>query len=80
MADAATTVAKSRSWRPLLWGLAAFLLCPYLPVIEALVPIQQTLLLVAELTKAFANRHGSKQSNPVPEKQTKGKDRRANTA
>lgn len=32
----------------------------------------QTFLLGAELTKAFANRHGSKQSNPVPEKQTNG--------
>jgi len=49
MADAATTVAKSRSWRPLVWGLAAFLVCPYLPVIEALVPIQQTLLLVVPI-------------------------------
>jgi Predicted membrane protein (DUF2232) len=46
MADAATTVAKNRSWRPLLWGLAAFLLLPLLPVTEAVMPIQQTLLLL----------------------------------
>jgi hypothetical protein len=45
MADAATTVAKNRSWRPLLWGLAAFLLLPLLPVTEALMPVEQTLLL-----------------------------------
>jgi hypothetical protein len=46
MADAATTVAKKRSWRPLLWGLAAFLVCPFVPILEAVIPIQQTLLLL----------------------------------
>src|SRR3954466_14273710 len=46
MADDATTVAKNRSWRPLLWGLAAFLLLPLLPVTEALMPVEQTLLLL----------------------------------
>lgn len=40
----------------------------------------QTFLLGAEMTKAFANRHGSKQSKPVPEKQSRGKDRRASMA
>jgi hypothetical protein len=45
MTAAATPVAK-QSWRPLLWGLAAFLLCPLLPIAELLVPIQQTLLLL----------------------------------
>src|SRR3954468_3272985 len=49
MADAATTVAKTRSWRPLLWGLAAFLVLPQVPIFEALVPIQQTLLLLVAI-------------------------------
>ena len=53
-------------------GLIVLLLWVYYSV--------QTFLLGAELTKAFANRHGSKQSNPVPEKQTKTTDRRASTA
>lgn len=46
MAEAAATVTRSRSWRPLLWGLAAFLVCPFLPFFEGLIPIQQTLLLL----------------------------------
>lgn len=46
MAEAAATVTRSRSWRPLLWGLAAFLACPFLPFLEGLIPIQQTLLLL----------------------------------
>ena len=45
MADAATAGTK-RSWRPLLWGLAAVLICPLLPFLEALIPVQQTLLLL----------------------------------
>lgn len=46
MADAATTGdTKSRSWRPLLWGLAAFLLLPMVPLGDVIFPIQQTLLL-----------------------------------
>jgi hypothetical protein len=46
MAEAATTVARKQSWRPLFWGLAAFLVCPFLPFFEALIPVQQTLLLL----------------------------------
>ena len=46
MAEAATSVAKKQSWRPLFWGLAALLVCPVLPFFEAMMPIQQTLLLL----------------------------------
>jgi len=46
MATAATTTPRKNSWRPLLWGLAAFLVCPYLPFLEATIPVQQTLLLL----------------------------------
>jgi len=46
MAEAAATVTRSRSWRPLVWGLAAFLVCPFLPFFEGLIPIQQTLVLL----------------------------------
>ena len=46
MADATTTADKKQSWWPLLWGLAALLIFPYLPLFEALIPIQQTLLLL----------------------------------
>lgn len=46
MADAATSDTKSQSWRPLLWGLAAFLLLPFVPLADVIVPIQQTLLLL----------------------------------
>lgn len=45
MADAATSDNKSQSWRPLLWGLAAFLLLPMAPLTDVIFPIQQTLLL-----------------------------------
>ncbi len=51
MTEAATPVAK-QSWRPLLWGLAAFLLCPFLPIAELLIPIQQTLLLLVPVIAA----------------------------
>lgn len=54
MATAATTTAKNESWRPLLWGLAAFLVCPYLPFLEAMVPVQQTLLLLVPAIAACA--------------------------
>jgi hypothetical protein len=46
MAEAATTVVRTQSWRPLFWGLAALLICPVLPFFEALIPIKQTLLLL----------------------------------
>ncbi len=52
MAEAATPVAKTQSWRPLFWGLAAFLVCPFLPFFEVLIPIQQTLLLLVPLIAA----------------------------
>jgi len=45
MADAATSDNKSQSWRPLLWGMAAFLLLPMVPLGDVVFPIQQTLLL-----------------------------------
>ena len=45
MADAATNDKKSQSWRPLLWGLAVFLLLPWVPLGDVIFPIQQTLLL-----------------------------------
>jgi hypothetical protein len=46
MADAATSDNKSQSWRPLLWGLAAFLLLPVVPLADVIFPVQQTLLLL----------------------------------
>src|SRR6059058_2712142 len=46
MADATTTAEKKQSWWPLFWGLAALLVCPYVPLLEILIPIQQTLLLL----------------------------------
>ncbi|HEY3746648.1 MAG TPA: DUF2232 domain-containing protein [Gemmatimonadaceae bacterium] len=45
-AAAATTPAPKQSWRPLLWGLAGFLILPQLPFFELMVPIDQTLLLL----------------------------------
>jgi hypothetical protein len=45
-AAAATAPAPKQSWRPLLWGLAAFLILPQLPFFELMVPIDQTLLLL----------------------------------
>jgi len=52
MAAAATPLARTQSWRPLLWGLAAFLVCPFLPFAELLIPIQQTLLLLVPVIAA----------------------------
>jgi hypothetical protein len=46
MADTATSEDKSQSWRPLLWGLAAFLLLPFVPLADVIFPVQQTLLLL----------------------------------
>lgn len=45
MADAATSDIKRQSWRPLLWGLAAFFLLPFVPLADVIFPVQQTLLL-----------------------------------
>jgi hypothetical protein len=52
MAEAATSVAKTQSWRPLFWGLAVLLLGPSVPLFEAIVPIQQTLLLLVLVVAA----------------------------
>ncbi|GAC1485217.1 MAG: hypothetical protein NVS1B5_06460 [Gemmatimonadaceae bacterium] len=52
MAEAATPGTKTQSWRPLVWGLAAFLACPFLPFFEALFPVQQTLLLLVPIVAA----------------------------
>lgn len=52
MAEATTTAEKKQSWGPLLWGLAALLLCPFLPFFVALFPIQQTLLLLVPIIAA----------------------------
>src|ERR1700719_3732807 len=54
MAEAATSVAKTQSWRPLFWGLAVLLLAPVLPLFEAFIPVQQTLLLLVLVVAAFS--------------------------
>ncbi len=46
MAAAATTPVQKQSWRPLLWGLAGFLILPQLPFFELMIPIGQSLLLL----------------------------------
>src|SRR3954471_24672340 len=52
MAEATTTAVKKKSWWPLVWGLAALLICPYVPLVETLIPIQQTLLLLVPVITA----------------------------
>ncbi len=52
MAEAATPAAKRQSWRPLYWGLAAFLVCPFLPFFELIFPVQQTLMLLVPVIAA----------------------------
>ena len=52
MAEATTTAGTKQSWWPLLWGLAAVLICPFLPFLVALVPIQQTLMLLVPIVAA----------------------------
>src|SRR5437868_5052321 len=54
MATAATSTAMHESWWPLVWGLAAFLVGPYLPYLEAIAPIQQSLLLLVPAIGACA--------------------------
>lgn len=54
MATAATTTPRKESWWPLLWGLAAFLAGPYLPYLEAMAPIQESLLLLVPVVAACA--------------------------
>jgi hypothetical protein len=46
MTVAATTPIQKQSWWPLLWGFAAFLVVPQLPLFELVVPIGETLLLL----------------------------------
>jgi len=46
MAEATTIQTKKQSWGPLLWGLAAFLVLPLAPPLNALVPVDQTLILL----------------------------------
>jgi hypothetical protein len=46
MSAVATTPVQKKSWRPLLWGLAGFLILPQLPFFEAIIPIGQSLLLL----------------------------------
>lgn len=52
MAEAATKAEARKSWWPLIWGLAALLVCPFLPFFEAVIPIQQTLLLLVPIVAA----------------------------
>jgi hypothetical protein len=52
MAEATTKAAVRKSWWPLIWGLAALLVCPFAPFFEALIPIQQTLLLLVPVVAA----------------------------
>ena len=54
MATAATTTEKKNSWWPLLWGLAIFLAGPYLPYLDAIAPIQQSLLLLVPVVAVCA--------------------------
>ncbi len=52
MAEATTKAGKKRSWWPLFWGLICLLICPYLPLLVSLFPIQQTLLLLVPAVAA----------------------------
>ena len=54
MAEAATTSTPRKSWRPLLWGLAGFLIVPQLPFFELMVPIGQTLVLLVPVLAVCA--------------------------
>ena len=49
MATAATTTARKESWWPLFWGLAVFLVCPFIPPFDAITPIQQSLLMLVPI-------------------------------
>ena len=52
MAEATTKADKKQSWWPLIWGLLALLLCPLLPFLDVIIPIQQTLLLLVPIVAA----------------------------
>jgi hypothetical protein len=53
MTTAATT-PQTQSWRPLLWGFAAFAVLPHLPGFELLAPIAESLLLLIPVIAACA--------------------------
>jgi hypothetical protein len=52
MTAGATAPQEKRSWRPLIWGLAAFFIMPY--ALEGIVPIAETLLLLLPILAACA--------------------------
>ncbi|HEX2694035.1 MAG TPA: DUF2232 domain-containing protein [Gemmatimonadaceae bacterium] len=54
MPEAATTQVQKKSWRPLLWGFAAFLILPQLPFLELMLPITQPLLLLVPILAVCA--------------------------
>jgi hypothetical protein len=54
MADAATSQTHKKSWRPLLWGFAAFLILPQLPFFELMFPIAETFLLLVPIVAVCA--------------------------
>src|SRR3954466_12497343 len=54
MAAAATTPTQKQSWWPLLWGFAAFLVVPQLPLFELVAPVGETLLLLIPTIAACA--------------------------
>jgi hypothetical protein len=54
MPEAATTQIQKKSWRPLLWGLAAFLIVPQLPILELMVPISQSVVLLVPIVAVCA--------------------------
>lgn len=54
MAEAASSKTHQKSWRPLLWGLAAFLILPQLPFFELMIPVGQTFLLLVPIIAVCA--------------------------
>ena len=54
MTESATTETKNQSWRKLGWGLVAFILVAILPPFNAVVPIEQSLLLLIPVVAACA--------------------------
>jgi hypothetical protein len=52
MTEPATTEKKNRSWRKLGWGLVAFFILPIIPPFSAIVPVEQTLLLLVPVVAA----------------------------
>src|SRR3954469_104440 len=54
MATAATTPTQKQSWWALLWGFAAFVVVPQLPLFELVAPIGETLLLLIPIIAGCA--------------------------